>query len=145
MTSGKGCLNCHTPHAGRAEKLLVRDNLAQTCFSCHDRGMFERKNQHPDLLTCTTCHEPHGSPQRKLLVDSPDKLCATCHDPSELHSHPFGPPARDPRTGDPLRCASCHDPHSSAQSKLLTHEKSRELCVQCHRGPNLEVRGHGVH
>jgi len=144
VTTGKGCSSCHAPHAGRAEKLLVRENLAETCFACHDRRMFEHSRKHPDVTTCTTCHEPHGSPQRQLLVQSQDRLCSQCHDPAEKHSHPYGPPARDPRTGEPLRCASCHNPHSSEQESLLTHSKSRELCIQCHRGPNLEVRGRGT-
>ena len=31
----------------------------------------------------------------------------------------------------------------STHDQLLTHDKSRELCVQCHLGPNLEVQGRG--
>lgn len=27
---------------------------------------------------------------------------------------------------------------------LLTHDKERELCVQCHLGGNMEVMGRGV-
>jgi predicted CXXCH cytochrome family protein len=57
------------------------------------------------------------------------------------HAHPFQGPTKDPRTGEDIRCTSCHSPHSSTEETLLTHGKKRELCVQCHLGPNLEVRG----
>ena len=67
--------------------------------------------------------------------------CSICHDDvADTHLHPYGDPVRDPRTGDVLRCTSCHAPHSSEHEGLTTHEKDRALCIQCHVGPNLEVR-----
>jgi predicted CXXCH cytochrome family protein len=105
--------------------------------------MFAQKNSHPDALECATCHDAHGSGQSGLLLDKQPALCGQCHDAASTHSHPFQEPARDPRTGNALVCTSCHNPHGSPHEQLLTHEKRRELCVQCHRGPNLEVRGRG--
>jgi predicted CXXCH cytochrome family protein len=39
---------------------------------------------------------------------------------------------KDPRTGQALTCTGRHLPHSSDQPALLTHEPTRELCIQCH-------------
>jgi predicted CXXCH cytochrome family protein len=104
--------------------------------------MFQKANQHPDVTECATCHDAHGSAESSLLLEKQRSLCGTCHDDvSETHLHPFEAPAVDPRTGTELRCASCHDPHSSNHEQLMTHAKGRELCIQCHRGQNLKVRG----
>jgi predicted CXXCH cytochrome family protein len=48
LSEGRACLNCHSPHAGKTKSLLVRDDLAATCKSCHDRAMFEGKVKHPE-------------------------------------------------------------------------------------------------
>jgi predicted CXXCH cytochrome family protein len=145
LTEGDACLSCHQPHAGRNAMFLVRDDVSETCFTCHERTQFEQKVHHPDIGGCTSCHAPHGSVTKGLLVeDSQSSLCKQCHDPTEMHQHPFEAPARDPRTGQPLQCTSCHNPHSSNEEHLLTHEPTRQLCVQCHLGPNLQVQGRGV-
>jgi predicted CXXCH cytochrome family protein len=147
LTSADGCLACHQPHTGRTKTLLMRESTSETCMACHERGMFENEFKHPDVAECTTCHAPHGGEQGKLLVEKQVDLCMTCHDDAaERHTHVSTGPSKDPRTGEELACASCHDPHSSAHEMQLTHEKSRELCVQCHRGQNLKVRGRtGAH
>jgi predicted CXXCH cytochrome family protein len=138
VTDRQACLNCHSPHAGKTETLLVREDVASTCKSCHDRAMFEKKVKHPEQ-DCETCHAPHGSQFQGLLVDSQIQVCLTCHDDvDKTHFHPYSGPAKDPRTGEDLVCTSCHNPHSSEFAQLLTHDKARGLCVQCHLGPNLE-------
>jgi predicted CXXCH cytochrome family protein len=141
VTGEDGCLSCHSPHAGRTKSLLATDTVGATCLTCHDRKLFEGSLKHPDMTECGTCHEPHGSETAGILVAPQAELCSTCHDPSQSHSHPFAGPAKDPRTGDELRCSSCHHPHSGELEQLLTHDKTRDLCVQCHLGPNLEVQG----
>ena len=93
---------------------------------------------------CSTCHAPHGSEHAGLLVASQEELCGGCHDAASTHTHPVGAPALDPRTGKSLQCTSCHAPHSAAHETLLTHDKKRRLCVQCHLGPNLEVTPGGA-
>jgi predicted CXXCH cytochrome family protein len=77
-------------------------------------------------------------------VENQQELCATCHENvGEQHFHPYGPPARDPRTGEDLQCSSCHNPHSSDYKALLTHDLERDLCLQCHQGANFQVRPRG--
>ena len=87
------------------------------------------------------CPPSHGGTGPGLLRAAQPQLCMDCHDVSKSHIHPYQGPAKDPRTGRPLACTSCHNPHASAEVKLLTHDKKRALCVQCHLGPDLEVRG----
>jgi predicted CXXCH cytochrome family protein len=143
LSTEKGCLGCHSPHAGKTESLLIRDDVPKTCRSCHGRAMFERKFRHAEQ-DCQTCHEPHGGDNPGFLVEPEIALCQGCHeDVSKTHFHPIGEPAKDPRTGRAVTCSSCHDPHSSDQDALLTGSKDRELCVQCHLGPDLEVGGIG--
>ena len=36
VTTGKGCLNCHTPHAGDSAKLTTA-TPAVMCLNCHDK------------------------------------------------------------------------------------------------------------
>ena len=143
VTTGEGCLNCHSPHAGRTREMLVRNDTAKTCQTCHDRKMFAGKFQHPDIGGCATCHDAHGSEHAGILVEPQQKLCGQCHDVSESHFHPYTGQQKDPRTGRDLTCTSCHDPHAAEIDALLTHDKTRALCVQCHRGDNQEVRTRG--
>jgi predicted CXXCH cytochrome family protein len=140
VVEGRACLNCHSPHAGKTESLLIRENLAQTCRSCHDRAMFEKPVKHGEQ-DCLTCHDPHGSTNRGLLVEDQETLCLGCHEAVPgTHFHPIGGTAIDPRTGTPVVCSSCHNPHSSDYPSLLTHDKAQALCLQCHSGENMEVR-----
>ena len=141
VTQGDACLNCHSPHAGRTSSLLAKGDMKATCLTCHDRAQFERPVKHPDQENCDTCHQVHGGDQEHLLQDKQSSLCLTCHDVTKTHTHPIQGPAKDPRDGKELRCTSCHNPHSSTEEHLLAKEKKRALCVQCHVGPNLEVRG----
>ena len=143
VSEGVACLNCHSPHSGKTASLLVRDDLVQTCQSCHDRQRFEREYRHPET-DCVLCHDPHGSGNRDILTEPEADLCLTCHEDSkERHLHPIGAPARDPRTGEALACTSCHDPHSADYRVLLRHDPERDLCVQCHAGQNYKVRSRG--
>jgi predicted CXXCH cytochrome family protein len=142
VTDSTGCLNCHAPHGGKTEALLTRDDMGKTCFACHDRGAFAKSVKHPAEVGCDVCHDPHGSQTKGILAEAQVALCSGCHDDvAEIHAHPYQGPKKDPRTGEDLVCTSCHSPHSSEEEALLTHEKRRQLCVQCHLGPNLEVRG----
>jgi predicted CXXCH cytochrome family protein len=140
VTSERSCLACHSPHGGQVAALLSGQDLVQTCNACHDRNLFAGAVKHPEQ-SCDTCHDVHGSATPGILKAPQSELCSTCHDASKTHVHPIQGPVKDPRTGTALQCSSCHAPHSSAFERLLTHDKKRALCVQCHLGPNLEVRG----
>ena len=133
-----------------------------TCVTCHDQkyvgtphGLKSNPRTPASAMGCESCHGPGkahvdagGDVTRIVNFKTMSRqessaLCVTCHDVTKTHAHPIQGPAKDPRDGKELRCTSCHNPHSSTEEHLLTKEKKRALCVQCHLGPNLEVRGRG--
>ena len=77
------CSDCHNPHGTAGEKLLVRDNVNDTCYSCHmeKRGPFVRTHQ-PVQENCAICHNPHGTTLPNLLRERPPFLCQSCHEPT---------------------------------------------------------------
>jgi DmsE family decaheme c-type cytochrome len=77
------CSDCHNPHGTAGEKMLVRDNVNDTCYSCHmeKRGPFVRTHQ-PVQENCAICHNPHGSTLPNLLKTRPPFLCQECHEPT---------------------------------------------------------------
>ena len=84
ITEGKvGCSDCHNPHGTAGVKLLVRDTVVDTCYTCHmeKRGPFIFNHQ-PVTDDCTICHNPHGSSIANLLKTRPPFLCQQCHEPT---------------------------------------------------------------
>ena len=77
------CSDCHNPHGTAGEKLLVRDNVNDTCYTCHmeKRGPFVRTHQ-PVQENCAICHSPHGSSLPNLLRVRAPLLCQECHEPT---------------------------------------------------------------
>jgi DmsE family decaheme c-type cytochrome len=76
------CADCHNPHGSAGPKLMARDSVVQTCYTCHmeKRGPFIRTHQ-PVTEDCTICHNPHGSNIDNLLKSRPPFLCQQCHEP----------------------------------------------------------------
>jgi DmsE family decaheme c-type cytochrome len=84
MREGKVvCSDCHNAHGTAGEKMLVRDNVNDTCYSCHmeKRGPFVRTHQ-PVQENCAICHNPHGTTHDNLLKVRAPFLCQQCHEPS---------------------------------------------------------------
>lgn len=77
------CSDCHNPHGSAGEKLLVRDNVNDTCYTCHaeKRGPFVRTHQ-PVQENCTICHNPHGTTNDNLLKVRAPFICQQCHEPT---------------------------------------------------------------
>ncbi len=77
------CSDCHNPHGSAGVKLLVRDTVVDTCYTCHmeKRGPFVRTHQ-PVTEDCTLCHNPHGTTVANLLKHRPPFLCQQCHEPT---------------------------------------------------------------
>ena len=77
------CSDCHNPHGTAGEKLMVRDSVVATCYTCHmeKRGPFVRNHQ-PVQEDCSICHNPHGTTTPNLLKARPPFLCQQCHEPS---------------------------------------------------------------
>ncbi len=134
LMTERSCLECHAPHAG-FEGLRIRASQSETCFRCHDRKAFQGEHVHkPVTENCSNCHDPHRSEQDALLMAPLRDLCLGCHEETGQHTHPVGVGSVDPRTGGPMTCVSCHNPHASEHDGILTHDKSRDLCIQCHVG-----------
>ncbi|MBV1910009.1 MAG: DmsE family decaheme c-type cytochrome [Kangiellaceae bacterium] len=77
------CSSCHQPHGSTSDKLLVKSNLNETCYSCHaeKRGPFLWQHAPVDE-DCGLCHVPHGSNQVALLKKRTQLLCRECHSPA---------------------------------------------------------------
>lgn len=106
------CSDCHASHGSAGPKLMVRDSVAATCFTCHmeKRGPFIRK--HEPAEDCTICHNPHGTAADNLLKIRAPMLCQQCHEPS---SHRGAAPGFAPTNGTGGRgitqarsCLNCH-------------------------------------
>lgn len=109
------CSDCHNPHGTAGVKLLVRDNVVDTCYTCHmeKRGPFIFNHQ-PVTDDCTICHNPHGTNIASMLKSRPPFLCQQCHEPT---SHRGNIPGMLPGTGN------------AAGSRGLAQARS---CLNCH-------------
>lgn len=77
-----GCSDCHNGHGSTGPKLLVRDSVNATCYTCHmeKRGPFVH-NHAPVAEDCSICHNPHGTTAENMLKSRPPFLCHQCHTP----------------------------------------------------------------
>lgn len=75
-----GCSECHNAHGSTGPKLLVKNSVNETCFTCHaeKRGPFLWEHA-PASDNCSTCHTPHGSNNEALLKARTPWLCQQCH------------------------------------------------------------------
>jgi len=124
------CSDCHNPHGSAGEKMLVRDSVNDTCYSCHmeKRGPFVRSHQ-PVQENCAICHNPHGSTNQNLLKVRAPFLCQSCHQPSSHH-------ATVPSNGQVTGTAP-----TTAQAVIMARG-----CVNCHtniHGSNNAADGSG--
>ena len=109
------CSDCHNPHGTSGPNLLRRDNVNDTCYTCHmeKRGPFLHSHE-PVTEDCTICHNPHGSSNPTLLKVRLPFLCQTCHEPSR---HPGTLPDPTQVVGSP----------GTRQSVIMARG-----CVNCH-------------
>jgi predicted CXXCH cytochrome family protein len=121
-TSEKSCTNCHYPHSGPNEKLLVVKANNNLCYQCHDKEIqsklasgltrtipnikhkiLEGPYPHPGASimmgdsTCYTCHAAHASQYHTLLNFNFPEL------PYEKYS-----PATDLKPDSYEACFLCH-------------------------------------
>jgi DmsE family decaheme c-type cytochrome len=81
LDAGKmSCSDCHNPHGSFGPKLLVKNSVNETCYTCHaeKRGPFLWEHS-PVVDDCTNCHTPHGSTNTPLLKARAPFLCSECH------------------------------------------------------------------
>ena len=136
------CNLCHTAH-GASTKPLLKERQKALCLSCHDRvavALAEVTHHHRPVAEgqCSRCHDPHASDLKRLmLMPAGIELCQSCHPTQGTFTHPVGKPHKDPRfspdSGRYVLCTSCHVPHGSGFSYITPLDKSRDLCVLCHR------------
>lgn len=83
------CSDCHSAHGSAGPKLMKRDSVVETCYTCHmeKRGPFVHEHQ-PVTEDCAICHEVHGTTAESMLKTRQPFLCQTCHTP-----HGAFPPA----------------------------------------------------
>jgi DmsE family decaheme c-type cytochrome len=74
------CPDCHNPHGSSGPKLLHKNTVNETCYTCHaeKRGPFLWEHA-PVSDDCVNCHTPHGSNNTALLKNRLPYLCSSCH------------------------------------------------------------------
>ncbi len=104
--SEKKCNDCHSNDKNQNDGLIVPKQ--ELCFVCHT-DFIHGSNVHGPVAVgdCLACHLPHSSSHRALLIEDPDKICATCHQESRLAAA-----MHDRFTAKIISCGECHDPHS---------------------------------
>ena len=105
------CSDCHNPHGGTGEKMMVRDSVNDTCYACHmeKRGPFVRTHA-PVQENCALCHNPHGTSNDNLLKLRTPFLCQQCHEPTS-HRGNFGSLTGTTGTSAVMLargCTNCH-------------------------------------
>jgi len=107
------CSDCHNPHNGANDFLLVRSTVNDTCYTCHaeKRGPFLWEHA-PVSEDCSLCHDPHGSNLEALLVQRPPLLCQQCHSPG----------------GHPSTAYTSESEDNSFQNRFLLAQS----CTNCH-------------
>jgi DmsE family decaheme c-type cytochrome len=140
-TADIACDMCHSPHAAKVEKDLLKEREPSLCFNCHKniRAKFNKQSHHPiqeqfvarQALKCSSCHNPMGKANIKAMIraDSVNDLCYKCH------AEKRGPYAFE-HPPVPENCLFCHEIHGSNHAKLLVR-KVPFLCQSCHN-----VEGH---
>jgi DmsE family decaheme c-type cytochrome len=81
------CSDCHNVHGSAGPKLLRRDTVNDTCYTCHaeKRGPFVHQHD-PVAEDCGNCHTVHGSVVPSMLKTRAPLLCLQCHAPHTADS-----------------------------------------------------------
>jgi predicted CXXCH cytochrome family protein len=135
------CIVCHDEHASNQKNLTKKET--NVCAKCHESTERRTSAMEGALKSvgcepikdrkCFDCHIPsHSSRPLNYRADE-IPLCARCHAAEHKITHPVGIDIKDPRNGRPLTCISCHSMHSANADFMLTHDRKRALCIQCHK------------
>ena len=118
------CSDCHNPHGSAGPKLLKKNTVTETCYTCHaeKRGPFLWEHQ-PATEDCTNCHNPHGSNIAPLLKSRPPFLCDECHDGPHNSQSPFAGNVGGIQNGFKGAPGAVVNPSSSAAGRA---------CMNCH-------------
>lgn len=139
-----GCGMCHSYHASKKKGIITAES--NVCLACHkatDKRMALMDKRVKDMKwnikcapirdrKCFECHTPLHSSQQYYLKAGKTLTCARCHEAQHRITHPLGEGIIDVRNGQQITCLSCHSLHNAKADFMLTHDRSRLLCVQCH-------------
>ncbi len=158
IDKGKGCLNCHDPHASAKSNFLLERDAPSLCLKCHktNKPSFAKKHMNYPVRTadCTSCHNPHGSNKRGVIFDvahaavtegrctechqkptsletkkKTTQLCRDCH--QDMVAQTFNKNRVHWPLVDKVGCVNCHGPHATKEQKLLKGSIVN-VCGQCH-------------
>lgn len=128
--SGVACTDCHDPHKGVGETMLVKAG-PQLCYGCHldVRAKFALTEHHKvdeGVVSCLDCHQPHGTRNPRMLRGADNRTCFRCHGDLE------GPFVFEHTGLVTEGCQRCHEPHGSTGRHLLIRQQVAQLCYECH-------------
>ena len=125
------CSDCHNVHGSVGPKLVRRDSVNDTCYTCHmeKRGPFVHPHE-PVQEDCSTCHNPHGTVAENMLKMRAPFLCHQCHTPhggfvAGLRGQPGVLNALPGVPGTPLL-------NSTTGGKSQTNFTQARGCLNCH-------------
>jgi len=135
------CVICHNFHA--SDKKNLTKSEPSVCLGCHETIEKRTLAMEKKLRTqecspirtrqCFECHIPIHSDQPLNFRAEPIDMCARCHKAEHSTTHPVGNNVIDPRNNQAVTCISCHSMHSARADYMLTHDRNRALCIQCHK------------
>jgi DmsE family decaheme c-type cytochrome len=107
------CSDCHNPHSGANDYLLIRSTINDTCYTCHaeKRGPYLWEHA-PVTEDCSLCHNSHGSNHAGMLKQRSPLLCQQCHSPG----------------GHPATAYTSETAENSFQQRFLLAQS----CNNCH-------------
>jgi DmsE family decaheme c-type cytochrome len=122
-----GCSDCHNPHGSVGPAMMVRDNVNDTCYTCHmeKRGPFVRTHQ-PVQENCALCHNPHGTTAPNLLKQRSPFLCQQCHEPTSHRGNIATLTGTSTSASTLARgCMNCHTQiHGTNNPSDITNERT---------------------
>ncbi|GAB4486875.1 MAG: cytochrome c3 family protein [Thermodesulfovibrionales bacterium] len=142
LGAGKNpCATCHALHGSDRRSFTI--NESRYCATCHQptvkriaamqRSFGKLRCAPVRERKCFTCHVPLHSSRPQYLKADGSEVCTGCHTAQHRVSHPIGAKVIDPRNGQGMTCLSCHSLHSAKAEFMLTADRKRQLCIQCHK------------
>jgi DmsE family decaheme c-type cytochrome len=133
LKNNVGCVDCHSVHAPKVNRQLLKAAQPALCYSCHletkpdfSKPFHHRVNE--GLILCTNCHNQHGGFLNTQLRSTPsqDQVCFNCH------TDKAGPFAWEHAPVKTDGCVACHTPHGSNNPRLLKRSQVNLVCLECH-------------
>jgi DmsE family decaheme c-type cytochrome len=127
------CSDCHNPHGSAGPKLLRKNTVTETCYTCHaeKRGPFLFEHQ-PVTEDCTNCHTPHGSNISPLLKSRPPFMCDECHDGPHNSQAAYGPGAAGIQGGNGYSASGVGGAPAGKTPVSPSTSAVGRACMSCH-------------